>query len=627
MRRCVPLYRALRQHVERPGDGPTQLARKRKMVPVLVAIALLMLLSMAGLLLTQTRLVFVYLACTEAVVTACCFAHILLKKEVTDGNVLLWLLVSIACIFAADVATLQDRYWILLILCSDFVMASRLGPTCSTAVLGVTIGWLVVTHLELSTRFGLYDTSVSPSYADRRAKFLCDKPPCVAEPTENITTLVVSCLLVLVDHAYTRSFANRLYAEQERTAKCVSATMRVAEFLADFDLREAEQSLEDDACAVPKEFKSALQHLLSNLKHYRPFLPQSCFQNGGSEELSSFASDETSLNSAASTVRTRTTLSSGTPLARASDLGTRPSFEKSFILLRKVCTVAVINVRSSLDFLLHSSGAHTYPSMQVDLLTTSVQAISSRSGMIDTFMGDRIMASWNTSKNCTAHRSMAASSACSINEAMTRAIIRVHVGLATGSALCGNCGVPEIARYHIIGSVVSTAHDLVKVARDWNLAVVAPTSVQREIAWTHVTQVIVERVCLPKDRGSARGVILWEVLRENDTAAEEWMYVIESNDTQDLAAANDLAAAFLKGDTEDVQRRVNSLTTSDSMHASPYLAHVFKCMAMTVPEGTTSLPVVTPNRFPLLVHQRRHSKDIVSSSFMRRSLERVVCYS
>ncbi|KAJ9440558.1 hypothetical protein DIPPA_22605 [Diplonema papillatum] len=214
-------------------------------------------------------------------------------------------------------------------------------------------------------------------------------------------------------------------------------------------------------------------------------------------------------------------------------------------------------------------------------------------------MGDRIAATWNASKPCINHRVMAVTAALDTAKLAGHTVaLPISIGIATGDALCGNFGTESLLRYNIVGAVFGYAHDLEKMARDWNIGVLVDSRVQRDVSSSHRLRVVMERLRYPKSLSNELAVV-WQVVDVNGPRGEEWMYVVASNRMQMSNAVNDVAILFLKGQVAEARAKLDTLRQTDDYRTDPQAAHVDACVrsqaALVAP---VCVPVPTPASFP-----------------------------
>ena len=107
-------------------------------------------------------------------------------------------------------------------------------------------------------------------------------------------------------------------------------------------------------------------------------------------------------------------------------------------------------------------------------LTLAVEAIHAEGGTVDKFIGDAVMAIWNAPNEAPDHALRACRAAAGIRAAMhaipaitpDRSVVRVRIGINTGTALVGNVGSVERLSYTAIGDTVNLASRLVGVAKE-----------------------------------------------------------------------------------------------------------------------------------------------------------------
>ena len=104
-----------------------------------------------------------------------------------------------------------------------------------------------------------------------------------------------------------------------------------------------------------------------------------------------------------------------------------------------------------------------------EYLSLAAQAILEQEGTLDKFMGDAVLAIWNSPDQQEDHALRAACAACNIIERSMEAHKRFkdpaqhmvfRVGITTGPAIVGNVGTAELFNYTAIGDVVNLAQRL-----------------------------------------------------------------------------------------------------------------------------------------------------------------------
>ncbi|KAJ9470497.1 hypothetical protein DIPPA_15268 [Diplonema papillatum] len=610
------LLRALEpvfEYLAHPDDDDVQVIRKKVITPVLVLLwvsATVVTLALAAM--GDVGPYFIA-AMNGVVVTTVTGAVILASKRVPD-YLIAWCLVggfiTVVVVDYPAAANSGYRAWPFLVLVADIVPICRAPHSMAYALIAGSIVWVALVQTEATFRFGWFDLDSDFFVIDndtRAAVCECGAPPCPISGKNSLVASLAMALVLGANYLFVRNFAVQAIRQQEVLFQSVAAAREISELLVRFNLADAEASLAMNERTIDEEFHSVLQALLSNLKIYEPFLPQSCLpysrDESDDEDNNDTTDDDTSItimespmvdskirgvpgistNSSAGSTNTITTSRGASYLTRAD-------------MLRKNVTIMALNVRNSLSLTKEAKGS-AFGDMQRGLLTLSLRVVAETKGIVESFMGDRIVSSWNASRNCVNSRYMASEAACKIDKSAAGNRIFTHCAIAAGEALCGNAGTDALMRYNIVGGVYPYALELMKVARDWCVPVITDSRVQRDIAESHKTRVVLERVRFPK-RGSTDQVLLWEILESNAQVDEEWMYVVESTANRKNALVNDLAIAFLQGKEEMAANLRKQLTPTPDDPLDPFVMHLTSCMDGNAPSVVTLLPVPTPRQYP-----------------------------
>ena len=107
-------------------------------------------------------------------------------------------------------------------------------------------------------------------------------------------------------------------------------------------------------------------------------------------------------------------------------------------------------------------------------LSLAAEAILEEEGTLDKFIGDAVMALWNTPDLQEDHALRAVRAAWKIAQRVQEEHRKLadpsqhlvfHIGVATGKAMVGNVGTRELFNYTAIGDVVNTAQRIEAAAR------------------------------------------------------------------------------------------------------------------------------------------------------------------
>ncbi len=117
--------------------------------------------------------------------------------------------------------------------------------------------------------------------------------------------------------------------------------------------------------------------------------------------------------------------------------------------------------------------AHEVFPLLNSFLSLAAQAVLEEEGTLDKFLGDAVMALWNSPDPQPDHALRAVRTAHAINERVaqmhaqlpTDQRLTFHIGIATGIAMVGNVGTSELFNYTAIGDTVNTASRLEAAAR------------------------------------------------------------------------------------------------------------------------------------------------------------------
>ena len=113
-------------------------------------------------------------------------------------------------------------------------------------------------------------------------------------------------------------------------------------------------------------------------------------------------------------------------------------------------------------------------------LTPMTDIILKHGGTVDKYMGDCIMAFWNSPLDCPNHQEMAIISAREMKRKLTRMNIkeefgqelRIGIGINTGEAVVGNMGSEQRFDYSVLGDAVNLASRLEGVSKNYDTTIV-----------------------------------------------------------------------------------------------------------------------------------------------------------
>lgn len=148
---------------------------------------------------------------------------------------------------------------------------------------------------------------------------------------------------------------------------------------------------------------------------------------------------------------------------------------------RRPVTVLFSDIRGS-TALSESLPPETWIAQLNEYLSTMSAAIFEHDGYLDKFMGDGIMAVWNTFGTQPNHAELALGAAermVEILEALNahwaaredRASLRIGIGLHCGEAIVGNVGSDRRTQYTVIGDVVNTASRVEGMTKEYQTVI------------------------------------------------------------------------------------------------------------------------------------------------------------
>eukprot|EP01065_Artemidia_motanka_P020913 TRINITY_DN2494_c1_g1_i1.p1 TRINITY_DN2494_c1_g1~~TRINITY_DN2494_c1_g1_i1.p1 ORF type:complete len:861 (+),score=290.02 TRINITY_DN2494_c1_g1_i1:128-2710(+) len=371
-------------------------------------------------------------------------------------------------------------------------------------------------------------------------------------------------------------------------------------YLDDMELEIAEDLLPPirtmQVIEVSKLVKS-VKVAIHSLKMYRDFLPQSCLEIGGAEEdevategtvpkqdsvgtMSAMSTTKKSIaqrGGAQSSIRSGA--SSATSRAHANDLGNTLRAALSAELEQRTVTVAVVNV---VNFHTEDGG----PAKYKQLLTFMIQ--NKADGVVDGCFGDRCRVSWNGARIVASQRTRAGIFAEKVRSSnhprlQDQKPLLVSIGVATGPGKCGVAGCDGVRYFTVIGTHVSFAYLMERLARRdaahrSESVAVLPRMIMEDVS-INVHCRFFMQVAYRKNRAVTA---LFETTGLADSGGEpneEWMYILGDADTSIWGAYNEAAkqacAGAVEGAIQVVEERLKGKEdTPDGKVYAAFLARL-----------------------------------------------------
>eukprot|EP01061_Rhynchopus_euleeides_P027765 TRINITY_DN4515_c0_g1_i1.p1 TRINITY_DN4515_c0_g1~~TRINITY_DN4515_c0_g1_i1.p1 ORF type:complete len:756 (+),score=154.19 TRINITY_DN4515_c0_g1_i1:168-2270(+) len=297
----------------------------------------------------------------------------------------------------------------------------------------------------------------------------------------------------------------------------------------------------------------ALGRLLSSLKEYKSYMPQSiiiaeemCETDGANDDAASVTSSE---DSRSHTESTRGSIRSSTTTGTVHTFQAKTKLATS--LTKSMVTLLVLNIRS-FHALLKGTDKVTL-SRHSGVTQTFLEYVSGKRGVCETFSGDRFSASFNASRSAQSHRSLGTSVALLLSRDMRETYeVDVSCSVVSGSVRVGNMGSERMKRFSFVSSSMSWGFVLERVCAAKNCSVLVDAHLMVQIPTEFVFQ-RVATVCYPK-HSDAPISVLAVVEQRDQQDREEWMYEMDRAERSDpMAQWNDYANAVFAEEWETVK--------------------------------------------------------------------------
>ena len=422
----------------------------------------------------------------QALVCAALIGFVLCSRDVPSLLLKFSFLTGTIALTAGDILARSTGFvvWPAFVVLIDMSMILRLESHITICMLAFVLIWILLTTAEDVYRFGMYDLPGTPTNEFRYGKLSpdeCDYSalPCKKDMVGATRTGGMSALIFFVDFVATQGFARAVRKEQRTTDNIIETVSQIALYLAEYDLRNVSELLREREALLPPEMTRALRTLESNLQGYIPYLPVTCLPWGesaiaGEKEEDNNLARFCSAND--SDFSTTLTLSQSC-LSRT--FGPPMPKPTRFTLAGINLTLLTANLKGSCA-LLAESPENLATSFSL-VLTAAVGAATDYRGVVDTFVGDKILASFNASRTCATHACSALSVSKEIFWTLPHEISEiVNIGIATGRAFRGEMGCPTMKRFQVIGALASGVATLERASAVLGTAVLVSDATLRE---------------------------------------------------------------------------------------------------------------------------------------------------
>ena len=531
------------------GDTPLQIKRKRVLMGSHIIAAMLLFPSAASAVddyekhFTGLGNGFSSFVCLVVFFYLCVF-----KLQPTDFFIQLMCCAHCIPILMIDLVTsltLRSPRWPIYVLLTDVLLVCETKPSTSVAVVCVCSVWLVVSSVELTFRFGMYNLEWGVPSQETRRDLLCncETLPCGTTIFYAVTTLGSQMLVLVIDFMCTRGFAYTVLEEKKRILASIDTANHIATSLSKFDLELASELLA--LAEIPEELKSSFERILANLKSYRPYLPQSCFANEGEREIeieSSKSEDSLHISEASRSISsTISVLSTGNAKV--------PVIGRQFVVT--TASIIIINIRNSYDVLQRSQ--KLFKSLIDDMISVCSSIITKNKGTLDLFLGDRIYANFGATRNHSSHPMSSVEASQNIIRSSdtilssyqegTTSVLSLNIGMASGKLVCGDLGSENIRRYSFIGRMTHLVGVVERAGCQMNVPMLCEQGL-----YLNVKEMI--EICVFHQTIIHDGItlVLYEVIPTTKSSKpEEWMYQLESRGVGKWDNFNKIATALLLG--------------------------------------------------------------------------------
>ena len=194
-----------------------------------------------------------------------------------------WLTAQLCLILLMDCSFKGDMYttsWPCYLLALDIAVAYDLPKSTVVSILVFITLSLILSKIDDLVRFGLLTAfrggDFTPLVCD------CTDPPCTVGAWWVLIDFFFKMAVVALNFGVLVHFARQLRLEKQKLEASMNVAETLMEHLAGFNVDDAGDllvSLEDDTeTLLPPRLQQAFMTLTHNLQCYRPFLPESMFQ-------------------------------------------------------------------------------------------------------------------------------------------------------------------------------------------------------------------------------------------------------------------------------------------------------------------------------------------------------------
>eukprot|EP00755_Sulcionema_specki_P009764 Sspe_Gene.44613::Locus_21883_Transcript_1_1_Confidence_1.000_Length_1922::g.44613::m.44613 len=506
---CGALRARLVGRVHCETDDPMTTARKNLLCIILFALGLAMALVA---FLAGVKLNYLTFSVAMANVAWCVanYTRLFVTRSASPVDAAVFIVgATVLSPFAIDIVTFGNfEFYVGSVVAMDLMLLCNCPDRVTLILRNMVLVVMIVQTVEQTLRVGLYDL-LPNEYTKPEAKGYVYLPG----------LLLMRVLVFYLDFTMTRFFAQSMMREKAQMELSISVAQSIALALTKFDLAQAD-SLIDQASSgevnLPEDLHNAFVTLISNLKTYKPYLPQSCLpeecEGMSPAEVPFSSGDGEEVTSISVTMSQNSTVLSGTNQGRR----TSHLHQQHSIMTRNVVLVAV----NIVNFLNSFAGAAYFEPYLETILSTVRQS----HGLTEHFVGDRVLASFNAAKSCYTAGPHAVGCAVALKTALHDTdTYPLTIAVTAGRASCGNLGCGGMMRYAVIGEVSSWVHTLERYLKFSEVPLGIDASVVNVTEGYHFR--LFSRV---RSARSSRATTVWIPTGTKSFKEEEWMYQLES---------------------------------------------------------------------------------------------------
>ena len=352
--------------------------------------------------------------------------------------------------------------------------------------------------------------------------------------------------------------------------------------------------------------QGALSLLMSNLRHFKSFVPLNLVEDigaaAGFEDMSMV--DESSVARSrrsgashaggagrSSITHRRSESDSGSSTFRQTGVVTKLQPLTQLSLQRKKSSFLQINI---LDWhsKLYGDADAVAPALaqHASYLSTVIGFVMSCKGVPDTFSGDKILAAYNSVKPCQAYQLAACSTALKVRASFSESL---NLSMSVVSATCraGYMGSTSMKRYSYVGPVIGWSFALERLAKQLHCGILTDQLVADAVNG-HV--MYRTRGAAVYKKHSKNPIRYHEVLDLVELAHDEWMYMLDKAQSSPINLWN---------------RTYEKVITRQWSEAEQLFDTYIESLEAPQPSPTFSLPDDSPLEEVIKAELERHVKN------------------